>query len=140
MADWLTIEQVAVLLDCSKDTIRRRIKSGEIEAEKRIGDYGLQWMIDSEKFHKAMQKIDVVPVTRSVTVAELEQTMQRTIASAVTNAVQAEIAPLKEQVQTLNDKLDRQEDALKNHYKLVDERLRTLSEVKDKSWWQKLFK
>lgn len=141
MDEWLTIEQCAELLKVSKDTIRRRIKTGEIDAEKKIGDYGLQWMIDKAAINRAMQNIEVVPITRSVSVAELEQAMQRTIASAVSNAVKAEIEPLKAEVQALNEKLDRQDEALKNHYQLVDERLRALHEVKQqsKSFWQKLF-
>jgi len=142
MAEWLTIEQCADLLKVSKDTIRRRIKSKEIEAEKQIGDYGLQWMIPAETINKAMQDIEVIPVTRSVSVAELEQAMARTIASAVTSAVQAELQPLKEQVQVLNEKLDKQDVMLNEHYKMVDERLRLLNiknDIKPKSWWGKLF-
>ena len=141
MGDWLTIEQVAEILDCSKDTVRRRIKSGEIDAEKRIGNFGLQWMIDSDKFNKVMQVVDVVPVTRSISIAELEGAMQRTIANAVSSAVKAEIQPLKEHMQILNEKLDRQEQMLNNHYRMVDERLRLLSEPKQqpKSFWQRLF-
>lgn len=137
--NWITIEQCAELLDCSKDTIRRRIKSGEIDAEKRVGNFGLQWMIDADKINKAMQDIAVVPVTRAVSIAELEQAMQKTIASAVTSAVQAEITPLKEHIQVLNEKLDKQDELLKNHYRLVDERLRALSDEKPKSFWKRLF-
>lgn len=141
MDEWLTIEQVAELLEVSKDTIRRRIKTGEIDAEKRIGAYGLQWMIDSEKINRAMQNIDVIPITRAVSVAELEQAMQRTIASAVSSAIQTELQPLKEHIELLNDKLDKQDQSLKQHYQLVDERLRSLHEVKQqtKSWWKRLF-
>lgn len=143
MDEWLTIEQCAELLKVSKDTIRRRIKTGEIDAEKKIGDYGLQWMIDADKINKSMQSIEVVPITRSVSVAELEQAMARTIASAVSNAVsnavKAEVEPLRAEVQALNDKLDKQDEALKNHYQLVDERLRALHDVKqnERSWWQR---
>ena len=140
MGDWLTIEQVAEILDCSKDTVRRRIKTGEIDAEKRIGNFGLQWMVDADKFNKVMQVVDVVPVTRSVSVAELEGAMQKAISNAVASALQAELQPLKDHVQILNDKLDKQDEALKNHYQLVDERLRALQDKqKPKSWWQRLF-
>lgn len=140
MGDWLTIEQVAEILDCSKDTVRRRIKTGEIDAEKRIGNFGLQWMVDADKFNKVMQVVDVVPVTRSVSVAELEGAMQKAISNAVASALQAELQPLKDHVQILNDKLDKQDEALKNHYQLVDERLRALHDKQQpKSWWQRLF-
>jgi len=139
MGEWLTIDQVADLLECSKDTVRRRIKSGEIDAEKRIGNYGLQWMVDADKFNKVMQVVDAVPVTRSVSVAELEQAMQKAIANAVSSAVNTEIKPLQENIDLLNDKLDKQEEMLKNHYRLVDERLRSLSAVKEnnETFWER---
>lgn len=132
----------AELLDCSKDTVRRRIKTGEIEAEKRIGNFGLQWMVDADKFNKVMQITDVVPVTRAVSISELEGAMQRSIANAVSSAVKAEITPLKEHIELLNEKLDKQEEMLKIHYRLVDEKLRSLAEPKEqpKSFWGKFFK
>jgi excisionase family DNA binding protein len=138
MENWITIDECAKLLDCSKDTVRRRIKTGEIDAEKRIGNFGLQWMINSEKINKAMQDIAVVPITRAVSVAELEQAMQKVIANAVTNAVQSEITTLREHMQMLNDKLDKQDELLKNHYKLVDERLKSSIDEKNKSFWKKV--
>ena len=47
--------------------------------------------------------------------------MQRTIASAVSSVIKAEIALLKKHIDLLNDKLDKQDEFLKNHYKLVDQ-------------------
>lgn len=113
MENWLNIGQVAEILEVSKDTVRRRIKSGEIEAEKRLGKNGEQWMIDGDKLQKAMQEIEVVPVSRAVSVAELEQAMRKAIAAAVSEAVNAEVAPLHEQMEKMAETIARQEEMLK---------------------------
>ena len=51
-SNMMTIDQVAKLLDVSKDTVRRRIKIGELIAEKHDGPYGLQWMLPEEQFDR----------------------------------------------------------------------------------------
>lgn len=142
MENWLTIEQVAEILEVSKDTVRRRIKSGEIEAEKRVGNFGLQWMVNADKFNKAMQSVEVVPVTRAVSVAELEQSMQRVIASAVTQAVKAETIAIREEMVEIKEELATTRNSLEGHYKIVDERLRQIIDEKKSSqgFWRRLFK
>lgn len=125
MDKWLTIEQTADMLGLSKDTIRRRIRSKEIVAEKQVGNYGLQWMVDADKLNKAMQAVDVAQVSRAVSVAELETA----VTSAIAKVVRDEIQPLKEQ-------LEKQQEMLDNHYRLIDERLREVS--RPKSLWQRI--
>jgi len=84
-------------------------------------------------------KQQTTAITNTANMAELEQAMRRTISSAVASSIQAEIQPLKYHMQMLNEKLDKQNEALNNHYNLVDERLRALREVRRESWWQRLF-
>jgi len=137
----LTIEETAQLLKVSKDTVRRRIKAGEYEAEKIDGAYGEQWFLPKNQFDYAVETREVVSVNRAVSVAELQQGMQKAIADALTPII-AETTALKEQVSILESKIDKQEKALDNHFKLVDERLRTIAdkEKQPKSFWVRLFK
>lgn len=130
--DLLTIEQAAKLINVSKDTIRRRIKTGELEAEKHPGPYGDQWLLPSFQFEQAAMIKDVVPMTRQVSVAELQQAMQRVIADAVTQAVRAETAELKEKVAILEEKLDATSHSLDDHYALVDGLQAGSGELKEK--------
>lgn len=138
--DLLTIEQAAQLLKVSKDTIRRRIKANEVQAEKHPGPYGDQWLLPSFQFEQAAMIQDVIPMTRQVSVAELQQAMQRGIADAVAHAMKAETAELKEKLSILEEKLDATNNILDGHYRLVDERLRQVMENNQKrSLWSKLF-
>ena len=126
----LNIEQTAQLLNVSKDTVRRRIKAGEIQAEKMQSPYGEQWFVPEDQFSQAHMIEEVVPMTRNVSVGDLQLAMQRAIADAVTT-----------QTQELSDRLGQMEARLDGHYKLVDERLRTLMEQgqKKQTFWKRLF-
>lgn len=132
----LTIPQAAQLLNVCKDTVRRRIKLGEIKAEKREGPYGEQWVLPADQFNQAAVIQDVIPLTRQVSVAELQAAMRHVIAEVVkeeTAEMKAEVANLKEQIEATQGLLD-------GHYKLVDERLRQVMDTKiKKSWWTRMF-
>lgn len=169
MAD-LNIDQAAQLLGVSKDTVRRRIKSGEYQAEKVTGTYGIEWRLPEEQFQQAavikeavpMDGEVVVPMGRQVTVAELEQAMQQLMQNAANKAMRQamqeqtnkikeelqetkvelreELREAKETIDMLTERIDSQNLALNNHFKLVDDRLRTIAERnKKKSFWAKLF-
>lgn len=165
----LSIEQAAQILGVSKDTVRRRIKSGEYQAEKKIGPYGEEWRLPENQFNQAVEIKEVVPMTRQVTVAELEQAMQRLMQNAANKAViqamndqttrikvelyktkeelkeelreaKEELKETKETVHSLTEQIEAQNRSLNNHYKLVDERLREISERnRKKSLWSKIF-
>lgn len=165
----LSIEQVAQRLGISKDTVRRRIKSGEYQAEKKVGPYGEEWRLPEVQFNQVVESKEVVPLARQVTVAELEQAMQRLMQNAANKAmIQAmheqttkiqeelhgtrlelkkelreareELKETKETVYTLTEQIEAQNRSLNNHYKLVDERLREMSgRNKKKSLWSRIF-
>ena len=52
--DFLTITEAAKALDVSKDTIRRRIKAGEIKAEKRPSPYGEQYYLSPFRVNRCV--------------------------------------------------------------------------------------
>lgn len=157
----MSIEQVAQLLNVSKDTVRRRIKIGELVAEKHIGAYGEQWFLPENQFDTARMIQDVVPVTRSVSVSELQAVMQKALSETVTQAVQQETAAIREEteairktaeeqtgrlmeeIQSLKEQLATAQSHTAEHYRLVDERLRQLMETKKEepkqSLWSRLF-
>jgi excisionase family DNA binding protein len=146
----MSIEQVAQLLNVSKDTVRRRIKKGELVAEKHIGAYGEQWFLPENQFDTARMIQDVVPVTRSVSVSELQAVMQKALAETVTQAVQQETATIREEtgklmeeIKSLKEQLATVQSNTTEHYRLVDERLRQLMETKKEppkqSLWSRLF-
>lgn len=141
--DRLTIKQVAELLKVSTDTVRRRIKLKELEAELVVGPYGEQYFLPRSQFSEAMLTKEVVPLTRQVSVADFQAVIQKAIEEAVATAT----ADLKDQVQRLEEKLDSQTEVMDGHYKLVDQRLRQIMErnqqrIPDESrgsLWTRLF-
>jgi len=136
----LTIDQASQLLGVSKDTVRRRIKAGELQAEKHAGPYGEQWMLPDFQFTQARLVQDVVPVTRQVTVAELQGAMQMVINETVHQAVKEETIALREEVLSLKEQLEATQNSLDGHFKLVDNRLRQIVEQpKQRSFWSRLF-
>ena len=57
-----TIKEAADLLDLSTSTIRRRIKSNKIEAEKKETKFGPKYFIPAEEINIATTKENVVDV------------------------------------------------------------------------------
>lgn len=148
----LTIDQVSQILGVSKDTVRRRIRAGELQAEKHPGPYGDQWLLPDFQFDQARIVHDVVPVTRQITITELQAAMQKVVADAVAT----QTAELIAKVEQLTTDMEKQKELLAantaaqtEHYRLVDERLRQIMEAKQqaavaqqeqpKSWWSRLF-
>ena len=112
----LTIKETAKALDVSEQTIRRRITKGEIPAEKMVSEFGERWLIPISFIEVATATVDVVPVTRQVSVAEIEKALTGIIDEVVqkhTKSLQEEIHLLRLQVALLRE--DR------------------------RTWWQKIF-
>lgn len=91
----LSIAEAARVLKVSKDTVRRRIKKGEIKAEKISGPYGLAYYIKEQELAEAAEIIDMIPVTRQLSPHEIKELMQ-----AVIYPLQQEIVQLREEVKT----------------------------------------
>jgi len=96
----LTIEEAAKALGVSKDTVRRRIKRGDIEAQKLPGPYGDTFYIDEKHLAEAAEVVDVVSVSRQLGPQEIKELMQ-----AVIYPLQQEIKELREEVHSLQGEI-----------------------------------
>ncbi len=92
----LSIEEAAQALNVSKDTIRRRIKKGDIEAQKLPGPYGSMYYIKEKDLAAAAEIVDLVTVSRQLRPQEIKELMQ-----AVIEPLQQEIKELRQQVESL---------------------------------------
>jgi len=95
--DFLTITEAAKALDVSKDTIRRRIKAGEIKAEKRPSPYGEQYYLSPLELTGAFRNVDVVKIEQTMTPEELK--------NIFTQAMQETIGPLHSEINSLRNEL-----------------------------------
>lgn len=92
----LTIEQVAQLMNCSKDTVRRKIKKGEITAVKRTdGPYGDQYFINENDLNIAMEIHEVIPVERNLSVQDF--------ATALDRILEKHMVPMQQELATLSN-------------------------------------
>ena len=159
----MTIKEAAQALNVSTQTIRRRIERGEYKARKEVSELGQRWLIPASQIKAAVQDIAVVNVTRQVTLSELQDTIKSALdnmvieslvkevelvaAEAVTQAVQEETGKLMEEIKSLKEQLATAQSNGESHYRLVDERLRQLTEARQqeqaqeqpRSFWQRLF-
>lgn len=55
------ISETAKILNCSKITIRRKIKEGIINAELKNGKYGKEYVIEKEEILKIKRTVDLPP-------------------------------------------------------------------------------
>ena len=94
---FLTITEAAKALDVSKDTIRRRIKAGEITAEKRPSPYGEQYYMNPLELTGAFRNVDVVTIEQTMTPEELK--------NLFTQAMQETISPLHSEINALKSEL-----------------------------------
>lgn len=93
----LTIEQASELLGVSKDTVRRRIRKGELNAIKRVGPYGDQFFIDESELDIATEIKEVIPIVRNLSLQDFSRTMENVLESAIGNA----ITPMQQQIDSL---------------------------------------
>lgn len=159
----MTIKEAAQALNVSTQTVRRRIERGEYKARKEVSELGQRWLIPASQIKAAVQDIAVVNVTRQVTLSELQDTIKSALdnmvieslvkevelvaAEAVTQAVQQETGKLMEEIKSLKEQLAEAQSNTVEHYRLVDERLRQLTEARQqeqaqeqpRSFWQRLF-
>lgn len=127
--DKLTIKQVAKVLKVSEQTVRRRIAKGEIPAQKEPTEFGEVWYIPASHIAAATQTVEVVPITRTITPAEVGQIVENAVARVV--AVQVE--PMKEEMRQLRSELEA-------YHRRVDERLReAVKPPERKGFWSRLF-
>lgn len=126
--DKLTIKQAAKALKVSEQTVRRRIAKGILPAKKEMTTFGEVWYIPATAINAATQTVDVVPIPRTLTPAEMGQI----VSEAVNAAVSVQVEPIKEEMRQLRLELDA-------HYRRVDERLREATNKPPKSFWQRIF-
>ena len=127
----MNIDQVSQLLGVSKDTVRRRIKSGELVAEKKIGPYGAEWALPESQFDKARMIHEVIPVTRSVTVTELQAVMKKSLTEIISTVVQEETAIISKNGEEKSRELLNQIEFLKNQLALQQQSIKQLLEANE---------
>ena len=114
-----SIKEAALALEVSPDTVRRRIKKGELRAEKMEGPYGQAYYIPENELFEAAEVKEVIPFNRPVTEEKLKQ--------VISEAVNEEVRELREEIAELRQELER------------TRQLQEPAENQRRPWWKRLF-
>lgn len=139
---YMTVKEAAEALKISEQTVKRRIRAKEYKAEKRAlpGANNYMWVIPRNQIMAAMNIIDTVPVSRIVTVAELQAAMESSVSVVVSKAIQEETDGLKEQMQDLQKQLKEQQAVNEAYQRRIEKLLLEQEQQGPRgSLWSRLF-
>lgn len=81
--EFITVAEAAEVLEVSRNTIRRRIRTGEIKAELRPSTYGKQYYINPMELTGAVRNVNVVKIERITTPEELTRLFKLAVQDAL---------------------------------------------------------
>lgn len=147
---YLSIEEAAKRLGVSSDTVRRRIKRGDLRAEKQKGPYGYCWMIPESEIRIAQEITEVVPVNRPVAIPDLVDAIAARLDGKLSEALstlaeeqartRAEVEALRQELAATRETQERIERSIEERDRKLTEALRALTEKeKHRGWWKKIF-
>ncbi len=139
--DLLTITEAARVLQVSKDTIRRRIKRGDLPAQKRQGPYGIAYYIEHKDLYEAAEVIDVVPVARDMTRQDVQQIIEAGVKAGVSETIKPYFDQQDKHLKDQSRRIEIQAEHIENLGAQLD-MLRQSLEGQDKPripWWRRIF-
>ena len=124
--DKYTIKEVAEILEVSKSTVRRRIKSGKIKAHKEKSPYGEQYFIPADEIDQPTVENEILEFKQHNKVMKKEE-----IVNALVEATESRF---KEQIEKATsdiiNKIESQEQSI-NELKQTNKKLvETVEEIK----------
>jgi len=126
----VNMREAAEALNCSTDTIRRRIKQKRLRAEKVNGPYGPEWEINLNSLKEAQNIIETIPVKHNLEPEEFESLMRKAANEGTRDAIRAEIS------EAMQDYAAQMQE-LKN---TIEQLQKQLNEQPKESFLKRLFK
>ena len=132
-----TIKEAADLLDLSTSTIRRRIKSNKIEAEKKETKFGPQYFIPAEEINKATTEeevIDVRNVNQPVPVEEFKNSIIQAVQRNNTEVLDKKIKDFKEGLEQSLERQNRRlmEEVTTNMENIIEQQNKAITGLQEK--------
>ena len=127
--EFYTIEEVADVLGVSTDTIRRRIRSGQLQAVKRPADipgHGQRWYIPKRAL--GMQEVtDVIQVPHALTLNDFEMMITARLEAILNERDERTVEVIRTEVSaTLEQALDEQLRSTNRRIEGLDRAIRAL--------------
>ena len=132
-----TIKEAADLLDLSTSTIRRRIKSGELEAEKKETKFGPQYFIPADEINKATTEnkvVDVKNINQPVPVEEFKNSIVRAVQNNNTELIDNKIQEFKEGLEQSIERQNRRlmDEVTSNMKDMIKQQNKVISDLQEK--------
>lgn len=126
-----TIKQASQALEVSTSTVRRRIKSGELKANKRNTEYGPTYYIPAVEIDRAIMEEEVVKVTKPVEVEDLKNTLIETV-NRQNKAIVEEV------MDKVGNKIDTQNNTIQDLSEQVKELTEEVKQLREQSLLDKI--
>ena len=135
MKDELTIREAAEILELSPSTVRKRIKRGDIEAEKKPSKYGETYYIPSEEIDRAFREKDVLefenrlPVEKEEVINELAEALESRNKQLMEDVVEN----IGKSIEAQNEQLESQQKQIEKQQEAIEELTEQVKELKEQS-------
>jgi len=129
-ADYYTIEEVAGVLGVSTDTVRRRIRSGQLQAVKRPADHipghGERWYIPKRAL--GMQELtEVIQVPHALTLSDFDMMITARLETILNERDERTVEVIRTELSaTLEQALDEQLRSTNRRIEGLDRAIKTL--------------
>lgn len=129
-----TIQETAEILEISKSTVRRRIKSGKLKAELKPGPYGKQYYIPENELDQAVTDKEVMDIKEVSQPIDKEKFL-----SELTDAIGDDLSGEIEKVEdNLKETIKQENKGLKKDIQRLTRQLKKLKEQQNKSLLEKI--
>jgi excisionase family DNA binding protein len=133
---FLTVEEAAERLNLNPETIRRRIRRGQIKAQLLPGPRGDQYSIPVSELTTQEAQIVPVPQLSPVVLSQLSQAVAAPLAAKIDQQA-AEITELKVEIEKLRiDNAGRSMEMHRRFDELIEETRADRKARQQRSWWK----
>ena len=132
----MNVAEAAQRLGVSTDTIKRRLKRGELQGQRQDTPQGFIWLV---AIPESPDKVNGTVDSSSGAMA----TESCTMASAVADAMAKEVRRLEEMVEMLQKELDHRAQEMERMQILLQQALdpaRAIAPPRQLPWWQRLWR
>jgi excisionase family DNA binding protein len=132
-----TIKEAAELLDVSTSTVRRRIKSNELKAEKKSSPYGKQYFIPASEIDVAAAENEIIElrkVNKNIQVDDLVDKILEESEKKNREIVDQAAGDVKKVITEQSSKIDKQQETISQ----LSEKLDRIEKRQNKSFIDKI--
>ena len=134
----LTIKEAAEYADKSTSWIRKKILSGELEAEKKAFKYGKRWettkqaiddLLEQAKMEKEV--VDVREVDKAIPVKQFKNELLKATESQNRELINKAVENITEEIKSQSTKIDNQENKIEKQNQAIKELTKEVKKMRE---------